>query len=108
MSGELKVWTADIDTEDGKKLAQNLQVFNEGFPNIKLFNFKQPPAETLMSGELKTAKAIRIQLKSFLHGFEKNSDGLFLKGDRTKLPGGSSSAASSGGGGGGSSAAPVD
>jgi DnaJ-domain-containing protein 1 len=78
----MKVYRADIDTEDGKQLAKNLNVFNEGFPNLKLFNFKTPPAELLMAGTLQTAKQIRIKLKSALFGFKKNDDGFFLKGKR--------------------------
>ena len=50
----MKVWTADIDTEDGKKLAQNLQVFQQGFPNIKLFISSGLPAVIAS----KTAKSL--------------------------------------------------
>jgi hypothetical protein len=97
----IEVYRCDIDTPDGKQLAKNLNVFNEGFPNLKLFAFKTPPAELLMSGQLQTAKQIKKKLKGNLFGFKKSEDGFFLKGTR---PGTNSAAAAGGGGSAGAAA----
>eukprot|EP00298_Acanthocystis_sp_HF-20_P005292 c15512_g1_i1.p1 GENE.c15512_g1_i1~~c15512_g1_i1.p1 ORF type:complete len:143 (+),score=38.92 c15512_g1_i1:22-450(+) len=68
----------DIDKKDGKKLAMDLGVLEEGIPNVKLFNANRPI--TIMASEIEQFKTLTSKIDSNLKSLSKDEKGVYLRG----------------------------
>jgi hypothetical protein len=71
-----------VDLKEAQQINQQMNILQEGIPNLKLLKTKKPPAVKLMAGKgsFLTLKKLRKLIAGQMKGLEKDENGMFLKG----------------------------
>ncbi|KAK3288836.1 hypothetical protein CYMTET_3700 [Cymbomonas tetramitiformis] len=69
--------SVNIDLEEGMKLAEKLDIFNEGIPNIQVYGKDDP--KTVFSGyEVPSPKKLTTDILAAVKGLSKGRDGKYI------------------------------